>query len=162
MIPIYCLTSDKCHAVIFVFTHTAMSRVILDHTTRSDKPENSIVDTKIANLLLFSPKYISIIYCWTDGHLGFFNHNAMAWIFFDKTTMSGMPENPIIYMKTFINLMFDLVHLECFTHTAMSKVFCGQITRSGISENPTVDSKIVNFLLFCQKLYQFNVWPYLF
>ena len=34
-----------------------------------------------------------------DGHLGLFNHNAMSQISFDKTTMSGMPGNPMIDTK---------------------------------------------------------------
>ena len=53
-------------------------------------------------------------------------------------------------------------HLGCFTHNSMSKVFCGHITRSDIPENRIVDTKIINLLLFCRELYQFNAWPHLF
>ena len=41
----------------------------------------------------------------------------------------------------------------------MSNVFSGRTTISSIHENPTVDTKIMNMLMFCWKLYKFNVSP---
>ena len=45
-----------------------------------------------------------------------------------------------------------------FTHNAMSNVISDHTTRSGIPENPVVDSRIMKLRLFCEKLYQLNVW----
>ena len=55
--------------------------------------------------------------------------------------------------------MFDLSQMAAildFTHNAMSD----HTTRSGIPENPIVDTKIMMLRLFCEKLYQLNVWPW--
>ena len=42
-------------------------------------------------------------------------------------------------------------------YNAISKVIFDHTTRSHIPENPMVDTKIMKLLLFCRKLYQFNV-----
>ena len=46
----------KIVAILDFFTHNAMSKVLSDHIIRSGIPENSIVDTKIMKLPLFSQK----------------------------------------------------------------------------------------------------------
>ena len=58
-----------------------------------------------------------------------------------------------------------LVHMTAildFTHNTMSKVFFDHATMSDMPENPIVDIKIKikNLCLFCQKWYQFIVWPW--
>ena len=80
------------------FYQQAMSKVISNPTTRSGIPENPIVDTKIVSLLLFCRKiYQFIVWPWANGgHLGFPTYNAMSKIFSDNTTISGIPENPMI------------------------------------------------------------------
>ena len=60
------------------------------------------MDTKITNLYLFCEKWCPFIaWPWTNrGHLRFFTQNVMSKIFSDNTTMSGIPENLMIYTKT--------------------------------------------------------------
>ena len=80
------------------FYQQAMSKVISNPTTRSGIPVTPIVDTKVVSLLIFCRKiYQFIVWPWAnDGHLGFSTHNAMSKIFSDNTTISGIPENPMI------------------------------------------------------------------
>ena len=50
--------------------------VLSSHTTMSEMPENSMIDAKIMNLLLFCPKLYRLIVCsyTNEGHLGFCRH----------------------------------------------------------------------------------------
>ena len=86
--------------------------VFSGHTTLSGVPENPMVDTKITNLLLFW-KMISIYFLTL-------NIWRLSWI---------------------------LPSIQCH------KVFSGYTTMSGVPENPMVDYKSTNLLLFCRKLY---------
>ena len=102
------------------FTHNVMSNIFSDNTTMSGILENLMIDTKNTNLRLSWWKWYQFI-AWpltNGGQLGFFSHNAISKIFYANTTMSGIPENPIIdtkktriclyYIKNDINLLFDL------------------------------------------------------
>ena len=145
------------------FYQQSMSKVISNPTTRSGIPENPIVDTKIVSLLLFCRKiYQFIVWPWANGgHLGFSTHNAMSKIFSDNTTISGIPENPMIDTSNMnLPLLFRNVGHLRFYRQSMSKIISNPTTRSGIPENPIVDTKIVSLLLFCRKIYQFIVWPW--
>ena len=88
-------------AVILIFTHNVMSNIFTDNTTMSGIPENPMIDTKNKNLrLLWRKWYQFIAWPWINGgHFGFFTHNAISKILYDNTTMSGIPENPMIDTK---------------------------------------------------------------
>ena len=100
------------------FYQQAMSAVISNPTPRSGIPENPIVDTKIVSLLLFCRKiYQFIVWPWANGgHLGFSTHNAMSKIFSDDTTISGIPENPMIHLKhESSSIVSKMILIYCFT-----------------------------------------------
>ena len=95
-----------------------------------------------------------------------FLHYAMLRVFSGHTTMSGVPENPKIDTKSWIcynsvenniNLLFGFGKMAAildFTHNSMFRDAYWPHHYVGVPENSKIDTKIMNFPLFCRKLYQ--------
>ena len=156
-------------------THNAMSKIFSDNTTMYTAYWNPLIDTKNTNLPLLCRKWYEFIaWPWTNGsHLEFFTNNAMFKILSDKTTMYGIPENPMINTKNtnlpllcrkwyeFIALPWtNGCHLEFFTHNAMTKIFSDNTTMYGIPENRMIDTNNTNLPVLCRKWYEFIAWPW--
>ena len=97
MTLIYCLSLAKV-ADILDFTHNAMIHVVAYHTTMSGIPENIMIDTKVISNMskndtdwLFNLGKVATILDVT--------HNAKPELLFGHTTMSGIPENPMVHTK---------------------------------------------------------------
>ena len=85
-----------------------MSIVLSDPITISSIPENHMVDSKndksASMLLKMTLIHCLTLYKWQQSLI--LAHSAMPKVFFDRTTMSGMPENPIVDTKITNLLLF--------------------------------------------------------
>ena len=81
--------------------------------------KNPWLTQKNTNMPLSCRKwYQFIVWPWTNGgHLRFFTHNAISKIFSDNTTMSGIPENPMIDTKKdgYASIMTKMISIYWLT-----------------------------------------------
>ena len=148
MLPIYCLTSDKCQS----------SQILPTQQNREPAP----IPSKIYIHLLVDLGQMAAILDVSYGMQSVKNS--------DNTTMLSIPENrmistekmniPLLCRKLYKFTIYSLAKVGHLGFYPQRNVISDHTIVSGISKNPIVGDKIRHLLLFCGKLHQFNVWPW--